>query len=197
MAQSIGPDPNFHYALPPRFRGAQGAAQGVGFTNAFNPVALGLFLRGTLQAIEQLNQGWNEFGGRVFPRSGWTSEGRVPFLDDAWWAVRGGGNWRQPPRPGGDPVVQPLYGVVINPNPQPKPDPVVQPLYGVVIDPNPQPRPEPPIQPLYGVVIDPNPQPKPQPPIQPLYGVVIDPRPKPDPVIQPLYGAVSARRHFG
>ncbi|PZV20509.1 MAG: Nif11-like leader peptide family natural product precursor [Leptolyngbya sp.] len=60
-----------------------------------------------------------------------------------------------------EPIVQPLYGVVIDPpeNHFPKPRPRLRP--------NPLPGPTPP--PLYGVIIDP--------PIvvQPLYGVIIDP----------------------
>ena len=51
--------------------------------------------------------------------------------------------WFQP-----EPIVQPMYGVVIDPGVIT--DPVVQPMYGVVIDP----VIEPVVQPMYGVIVD-------------------------------------------
>lgn len=90
--------------------------------------------------------------------------------------------WRPfppPPKPPFTPPdMQPMYGVVVDPDPDPFPGPDIQPMYGVVVGPDPDPFPGPDIQPMYGVVVNPEP-----PTIQPMYGVSIQP-----PVAQPMYG---------
>lgn len=67
------------------------------------------------------------------------------------------GWFRKRPRPIDGPIVQPMYGVIIeppgddHPKPQPLPGPTPQPMYGVVI----QPIDGPIAQPMYGVVVPP------------------------------------------
>lgn len=69
---------------------------------------------------------------------------------------RHSGRFRRRPYPIKDPIVQPMYGVVIEPpgaeppDPNPHPLPSPQPMYGVVIEPI-----DPIAQPMYGVVISP------------------------------------------
>lgn len=69
------------------------------------------------------------------------------------------------------------------PKPNPIPDPNIQPVYGVVIDPDPGI-----VQPVYGAVIDPKPIDGPT--IQPVYGVVIEPDPWNGGGAQPVYGSM-------